>query len=75
MILIGGDFRYALSVVDDLEKAMIESGEFVLVEVTKRPLDVESDNALSGNLGARGNGKGDQAVLEFKLIREVKKNG
>ncbi len=75
LINFDGDFRYALSVVDDLEKAMVESGNFAAVEVLKRPLDVESDNALSGDLGVNTGRGGDKAVLEFRLIREVKQNG
>ena len=75
LIQFNGDFRYALSVVDDLEKAMVESGNFVAVEVLKRPLDVESDNVLSGELGADEVERGERAVLEFRLIREVNQNG
>jgi hypothetical protein len=51
-----GNFRYALSAVDDLEKAMVESGKYYSVEITKRPLDIESDNQLSGNVSANSQG-------------------
>ena len=48
-----GDYRYALSMVDDLEKAMIESGNYFTVEITKRPLNIESENSLSGDVSLR----------------------
>ena len=66
-----GNYRYALSAVDDLEKAMIESGKYFSVEITKRPLDIESDNQLSGTLvGGRDNATA-LAELEFRVSREV----
>ena len=70
-----GDFRYALSVVDDLQKALVESDRYVSVQVLKRPLDVESDNALSGDVGAGGRGQSGSATLEFRLVKEVQQNG
>ena len=66
-----GNYRYALSAVDDLEKTMLESGKYYSVEITKRPLDIESDNQLSGNLVA-GKRKSTQAAeLAFRVVREV----
>ena len=68
-----GNFRYALSAVDDLEKAMAESGKYYSVEITKRPLDIESDNRLSGNVGA-GSRLGELiAEVAFRVVREVPK--
>ena len=46
-----GHYRYALSAVDDLEKAMKESGNYFSVDIIKRPLDIESDNSLAGDAG------------------------
>ncbi len=66
-----GNYRYALSAVDDLEKTMLESGKYYSVEITKRPLDIESDNQLTGNVGA-GSKRGQViAELAFRVVREV----
>ncbi|MCP4335437.1 MAG: hypothetical protein GY785_22530 [Gammaproteobacteria bacterium] len=66
-----GNFRYALSAVDDLEKTMVESGKYYSVEITKRPLDIESDNQLSGNVGVGNQGIRLTAELGFRVVREV----
>ena len=66
-----GNFRYALSAVDDLEKAMVESGKYYSVEITKRPLDIESDNQLTGSLGVGNQGRVAIAELAFRVVREV----
>ncbi len=66
-----GNYRYALSAVDDLEKTMSESGKYFSVEITKRPLDVESDNRLSGDAGASRSGRLAAAELGFRVVREV----
>jgi len=66
-----GNYRYALSAVDDLEKTMVESGKYYSVEITKRPLDIESDNQLSGNVGAGGSKSRLTAELGFRVVREV----
>ena len=68
-----GNYRYALSAVDDLEKAMVESGKYYSVEIIKRPLDIESDNQLSGDVGAGSQGLRDTAELAFRVVREVPK--
>jgi hypothetical protein len=67
-----GDYRYALSVIDDLEKALNESGNYYLVEILKRPLDIEPENTLSGNISADGRAtKQTVAALSFRVVREV----
>jgi len=66
-----GNYRYALSAVDDLEKAMVESGKYYSVEITKRPLDIESDNQLTGNVGAGNRGRQAVAELAFRVVREL----
>jgi len=67
-----GNYRYALSAVDDLEKTMKESGKYFYVEITKRPLDIESDNQLSGDASAVAKSPQKQAGLAFRVVREVK---
>ncbi len=67
-----GNYRYALSAVDDLEKAMSESGKYAYVEILKRPLDIEPKNRLTGNVGKnRGHAK-PMALLAFRVVREMK---
>jgi hypothetical protein len=66
-----GNFRYALSAVDDLEKAMVESGKYYSVEITRRPLDIESDNQLSGSVGVGSKRLKARAELAFRVVREV----
>jgi len=66
-----GNYRYALSMVDDLEKAMTESGNYFSIEITKRPLDIEPDNNLSGDAGIGRNNKLPTAELGFRVVREV----
>jgi hypothetical protein len=66
-----GDYRYALSAVDDLEKTMSESGKYFSVEITKRPLDIESDNQLSGDASTGRSNELASAKLGFRVVREV----
>lgn len=66
-----GNFRYALSAVDDLEKTMNESGKYFSVEILKRPLDIESDNSLSGDASVKAVAA-ERAQLAFRVVREVK---
>jgi len=66
-----GNFRYALSAVDDLEKTMSESGKYYSVEITKRPLDVEPENQLSGDAGAKRNENQLRAEVGIRVVREV----
>jgi hypothetical protein len=66
-----GNYRYALSAVNDLEKAMVESGKYYSVEITKRPLDIESNNRLSGNVGAGSRRGRLVAEVAFRVVREV----
>jgi len=69
-----GNFRYALSAVDDLEKSMSESGNYFSVQVTKRPLDIEPENRLSGNAGAVRDSRQVKAEIGLRLVREVKRD-
>ena len=67
-----GNFRYALSAVDDLEKAMSESGKYAYVEIIKRPLDIEPENSLAGDVGKNRASTKPIALLAFRVVREVK---
>jgi hypothetical protein len=70
-----GNFRYVLSAVDDLEKAMSESGKYYSVEITKRPLNVEPENQLSGDAGAGRKESQLRAEVGIRVVREVFKDG
>jgi hypothetical protein len=67
-----GNYRYALSAVDDLEKAMTESGNYFSVEITRRPLNVEPDNTLAGDASLREGVNIQAAQLAFRVVREIK---
>jgi len=70
-----GNYRYALSAVDDLEKAMTESGNYFQVEITRRPLNIESDNQLAGDVSIGSNTLLPAAELGFRVVREVVPDG
>ncbi len=69
-----GDYRYVLSAVDDLEKTMAESGNYFDVEILKRPLDIESNNQLSGDASPSKSRVGLRADLAFRVVRQVKRS-
>jgi hypothetical protein len=69
-----GNYRYALSAVDDLEDAMRVSGWYDQVEVLKRPLDVESEKQLSGELGVGTRREKGKAEFTIRVVRKVKTN-
>ena len=60
-----------MSAVDDLEKTMVESGAYYSVEITKRPLDIESDNQLTGSVGVGGRAAAQTAQVGFRVVREL----
>ena len=66
-----GNYRYALSTVDDLEKAMVESGNYFSVEITKRPLNIESSKSLAGDASIRKKNQLPTAELAFRVVREI----
>ena len=66
-----GNYRYALSAVDDLYKTMSESGKYYSVEIVKRPLDIESDNQLTGSIGTGKSRSNQVAEVAFRVVREV----
>ncbi len=67
-----GNYRYALSAVADLEDAMRVSGWYELVEVLKRPLDVESEKQLTGELGVGKRREQGKAEFAIRVVRKVK---
>jgi cell division protein FtsB len=67
-----GNYRYALSAVADLEDAMRVSGWYDEVVVLKRPLDVESEKQLSGELGAGKRREKGRAEFTIRVVRKVK---
>ena len=69
-----GNYRYALSAVDDFEKAMTESDNYFSVEITKRPLDIESSNSLAGDAGVGKNNGASTAELSFRVVRDITPN-
>jgi len=70
-----GNFRYVLSAVDDLEKTMSESGKYYSVEIIKRPLDIEPENELSGDVGAGRDARQLRAEVGIRVVREVLRDG
>ncbi len=72
-----GDYRYALSQIDDIEDSMKVSNKYDQVSVTRRPLNIQSNESISGdanrlvNSGAQAN---KAAEFSFRLVREVKLN-
>lgn len=67
-----GNYRFALSAVDDLESAMKVSGSYELVEVLKRPLDIESDNQISGDVSANSRKLIGTAEFSIRVARKIK---
>ena len=70
-----GDYRYALSVIDDLEASMKVGGKYHSVVVVQRPLNIQSNESISGDVSKRVNIKGSSgktALFEIKVVREVK---
>lgn len=67
-----GNYRFALSAIDDLEDAMRVSGYYDSVDVIKRPLDIESDNRLSGDVSVNARKPADKAEFSIRLVRQVK---
>jgi hypothetical protein len=69
-----GDYRYALSVINDIEDTMKVSNKYHSVVITKRPLDIESDKSISGDVSQKTSESTlskKQAEFAFKVVREV----
>ncbi len=66
-----GNYRYALSAVDDLEDAMRVSNDFDSVTVLKRPLDIESNNRLSGDVSSSIKRSENKAEFSIQVVRKV----
>ena len=71
-----GDYRYALSLINDLEDTMKISGKYQSVEITRRPLNIAPSESLSGDVSVKLNKKQSDAQAEFSLrvVREVNLN-
>lgn len=69
-----GNYRYVLSAIDDLEDAMRVSGEYDSVTVLKRPLDIEPENRLSGDVGAKSSAASTKAEFSVRVVRKVAVN-
>jgi len=52
---------------------MAESGKYYSVQITKRPLNIESTNRLSGDAGVNKRNRKLIAQLGFRVVREVPK--
>jgi len=69
-----GDYRYALSLIDDVENTMTVSDKYDQVEVLKRPLNIESNESLSGDVNVKVNSRGalnKKAEFTIRVVREV----
>jgi hypothetical protein len=71
-----GDYRYALSLINDLEDTMKISGKYESVEIIRRPLNIAPSESLSGDVSVKLNKKKNDAKAEFSLrvVREVNLN-
>lgn len=69
-----GNYRFALSAVDDLEDAMRSSGEYEQVEVINRPLDIESDKQLAGDVNVFRGAFIGSAEFSMRVVRKVNTN-
>lgn len=67
-----GNYRFVLSAIDDLEDAMRVSGSYDSVEVIKRPLDIESEKQLSGDVSVNAQKSLDIAEFAIRVVRKVK---
>jgi len=72
-----GDYRYALSLINDLEDTMKVSNKYDVVEITRRPLNIEPDESLSGDVSRKPTHKqpAENAEFSFRVVREVRLNG
>ena len=73
-----GDYRYALSLIKDIEGTMKVSDKYDEVNIIRRPLNIESNESLSGDVSIKVNRRGsDNKVAEFtfRVVREVNLDG
>ena len=54
---------------------MSESGKYYSVEIIKRPLDIEPENELSGDVGAGRDARQLRAEVGIRVVREVLRDG
>jgi len=73
-----GDYRYALSLVNDIEDTMKISNKYDRIEITQRPLNIDSDETLSGDVSIKVNKRSSgnkKANFSFRVVREVNLDG
>ncbi len=70
-----GNYRFVLSATDDLEDAMRSSGYYDSVKITKRPLDIEAEKQLSGDVSIDTAKEKDKAEFAIRVVRKVKTDG
>ena len=63
--------RSRSDIKSSLEKTMAESGKYYSVEITKRPLDIESDNQLTGDISIGSRRSNRVAEVAFRVVREI----
>ena len=66
-----GNYRFALSAIDDLEDAMRVSGDYDSVEILRRPLNIEADNRLIGDVSANATRRAGKAEFSIRVVRKV----
>jgi len=69
ILAFDGDYRAALSMVDDFSAALRASAQVIEVKIEERPLDVSSEGMLSGEVGREGREK--QARFAVRVITGV----
>ncbi len=77
LLNFNGDYRYALSVVDDFEDTLKVSQKYKTVQITERPLNIESDKSISGDVNNKVNKSGAinaRAKFALRVVKEVSLN-
>ncbi len=69
-----GNYRFVLSAISDLEDAMRISGHYDSIKIIKRPLDIEAENQLMGDVSANTKKSNEKAEFAIRVVRKVKKN-
>lgn len=73
-IEFGGNYRYALSVLSDLEDFMKESGKYDEVVILKRPLSIDGDSVLTGAADIKAQSQVKDATFKVKIVKKVELN-
>lgn len=72
-----GDYRYALSLINDFEDTLKVSKKYDVVKITERPLNIDSSKSLTGDVSNKVNKRAanKSAKFSFRVVREVKLSG